>query len=179
MNDQKNLNELKTLFPARGGADLPPTNILMRLLANSANSASDLGTIWRSHFRDQDEEKFARDDLANQQVALLRELSANKIDPQLFDLFISNELDRSLKRKFAMRFFVATLAFTLLSYLIIVLNSVYNWGISQIAITALIIETPLQFIGLLYIIARNLFPQSARQHEALTVPRHNEDKPAG
>jgi hypothetical protein len=29
---------------------------------------------------------------------------------------------------------------------------------------ALIVETPIQFIGLLYIIARNLFPQSLNEY---------------
>jgi hypothetical protein len=47
------------------------------------------------------------------------------------------------------------------SYLVIVLNSVFKWGISDIAITAWIVETPIEFIGRPYIIARNLFPQSS------------------
>jgi hypothetical protein len=91
---------------------------------------------------------------------LLRELSAEGIDPKLLDLMVSNWLDRELKTRFAVRFFVSTVSFTLLSYAVIILNSLYKWGISDIAITALIVETPIQFIGLLYIIARNLFPQS-------------------
>jgi hypothetical protein len=73
---------------------------------------------------------------------------------------LSNKLDRKLKSQFGGLFFIATVFFSLLSYAVIILNSVLKWGISDIAITALIVETPIQFIGLLYIIARNLFPQS-------------------
>jgi hypothetical protein len=46
----------------------------------------------------------------------------------------------------------------------VVANSILKWGISDIAITGLIVETPLQFIGLLYIIARNLFPQPTQRN---------------
>jgi hypothetical protein len=90
----------------------------------------------------------------------LRALVEEGIDPQLFDLMLSNELDRTLKRRFGFYFFGATISFTLLSYIIICANSIWKWSISDIAITALIVETPIQFIGLLYIIAKNLFPQS-------------------
>jgi hypothetical protein len=96
------------------------------------------------------------------QLGLLQELSQAGIDPHLFDLMLSNELDRSLKKQFGVAFLVATIFFTLLSYGIIVFNSIEKWGITGTAITALIVETPIQFIGLLYIIARNLFPQSGR-----------------
>jgi hypothetical protein len=99
-------------------------------------------------------------ELQKEQLLLLQELTKVGIDPQLFDLLLSTELDRKLKARFGVAFFVATIFFTLLSYGVIIFNSVLNWGISQIAITALIVETPIQFIGLLYIIARNLFPQT-------------------
>jgi len=82
------------------------------------------------------------------------------IEAQLFDLLLSAELDRNLKKNFGIAFFVATIFFTLLSFGVIVFNSILKWGISDIAITGLIIESSLQFIGLLYIIARNLFPQT-------------------
>jgi hypothetical protein len=93
------------------------------------------------------------------QLKLLQDLTAAEIDPELFDLMLSSELDRNLKKQFGVAFFVATVAVTVASYAVIILNAVYKWGISDIAITALIVETPIQFIGLLYIIARNLFPQ--------------------
>jgi hypothetical protein len=99
-----------------------------------------------------------------EQLNLLRELSEAGIDVRLFDLMLSNELDRSLKRQFGVAFFLATLAFTAASYAVIVLNGIFKWGISEIAITSLIVETPIQFIGLLYIIARNLFPSSGTLH---------------
>jgi hypothetical protein len=99
---------------------------------------------------------------AQTQFKLLQELTTSGIDPRLFDLMLSNELDRNLKRQFGVAFFIATIFFTLVSFAIIILNSTLKWGISDLAITSLIVETPIQFIGLLYIIARNLFPQSIR-----------------
>lgn len=111
-----------------------------------------------------------------EQLTLLQELSTAGIDPKLFDLLLSNELDRNLKRRFGYAFFVATLVFTAASYGVIVLNGIFRWGVSEVAITALIVETPIQFIGLLYIIARNLFPQ--RQTPAYIDPER-EDRRAG
>lgn len=96
--------------------------------------------------------------LEERKTALLKELAASGIDPVLFDVLLSNEMNRRLKVQFGVAFLVFTLFFTAVSYSIVVLDGVFKWGISPIAITALIIETPIQFIGLLYIIARNLFP---------------------
>jgi hypothetical protein len=101
--------------------------------------------------------------LQERQLELVKALSAAGIDPQLFDLLLSAELDRQLKARFGIAFFAATVVFTCVSYAVIILNSVYKWGINDIAITGMVIETPLQFIGLLYIIARNLFPQTPLQ----------------
>jgi hypothetical protein len=104
-------------------------------------------------------------DIRKRQVDLLQTLSQAGIDPSLFDLMLSNELDRTLKKQFGVAFLTATIFFTLLSFAVIILNSAQKWGISDTAITALVIETPIQFIGLLYIIARNLFPQSPNRTE--------------
>jgi hypothetical protein len=95
-----------------------------------------------------------------EQMMLLQELTKSGIDPRLFDLMLTTELDRKLKARFGVAFYVATVIFTAASFLIVVLNVIFKWSVSDVAITGLIIETPLQFIGLLYIIARNLFPQS-------------------
>ncbi|MCK1305063.1 hypothetical protein [Bradyrhizobium sp. 45] len=110
-------------------------------------------------------------DVRAEQLKLLQDLTEAKIDPSLFDLMLSSELDRTLKKQFGVSFFVATVVFTAASYAVIILNAVYHWGISDIAITALIVETPIQFIGLLYIIARNLFPQRT---PAETSARHRQ-----
>src|ERR1700731_512664 len=75
-----------------------------------------------------------------EQLLLLQELTNSGIDPQLFDLMLSTELDRNLKKRFGVAFFVATVFFTLLSFGIIILNSTEKWGISDIAITGLVIE---------------------------------------
>jgi hypothetical protein len=98
--------------------------------------------------------------LAEEKTELMKELTALDVDPVTFDTLLANELDRKLKVNFGVAFLVLTCLFTIASYAIVILNAIYSWGISEIAITALIIETPIQFIGLLYIIARNLFPQT-------------------
>jgi hypothetical protein len=98
--------------------------------------------------------------LAEEKTKLMRELAKLDVDPETFDTLLTNELDRKLKVNFGIAFLVLTCLFTVVSYAIVILDAIYNWKISEIAITALIIETPIQFIGLLYIIARNLFPQS-------------------
>jgi len=92
-------------------------------------------------------------------LATLRELSNLKIDPKIFDSLLSNEMDRRLKRRFGWVFIALTCTFTLLAYTIVVANSVWEWNIPSYAVTALVIETPIQLIGLLYVVARNLFPQ--------------------
>ncbi len=98
--------------------------------------------------------------LAEEKTELMKELAKLDVDPETFDTLLTNELDRKLKVNFGIAFLALTCLFTVASFAIVILDAIYNWGISEIAITALIIETPIQFIGLLYIIARNLFPQS-------------------
>src|SRR5690349_18798242 len=50
---------------------------------------------------------------------------------------VSNELDRILKRQFGWVFVTLTSFFTSLSCAIVVLNGIFNWNISPIAITGL------------------------------------------
>lgn len=92
-------------------------------------------------------------------TALVTKLAAAGVDPLLFDSMVSNEINRRMKVQFGITFLIFTFFFTTVSYAIVVLDGIYKWGIAPGAITALIIETPLQFVGLLFIIARNLFPQ--------------------
>jgi hypothetical protein len=96
--------------------------------------------------------------VAKEKAELIKELADLDVDPSVFDVLLSNELDRKLKVGFGASFLFLTCLFTAASYGIVVFDAIYEWGISEIAITALIIETPIQFIGLLYVIARNLFP---------------------
>lgn len=98
--------------------------------------------------------------LEEKKLELVKELSKAEINPEMFDLIISNEIDRRLKVRFGTVFLILTFLFTTASYSIVVFDGIFKWNISQVAITALIIETPIQFVGLLYIIARNLFPQT-------------------
>lgn len=103
--------------------------------------------------------------LEDKKVELVKSLVGSGVDLKTFDSLISSELNRRLKVRFGVTFLTFTFLFTLASYLIVILDAINQWNISETAITALIIETPIQFIGLLYIIARNLFPQS------LTIPQ--------
>jgi hypothetical protein len=98
--------------------------------------------------------------LEEKKIEIIKQLLESDIDPKLFDVLIQNELDRRLKVRFGITFLLLTFIFTTASYCIVIFDGIYRWNISEIAITALIIETPIQFIGILYIIARNLFPQN-------------------
>jgi hypothetical protein len=100
-----------------------------------------------------------RKTIAEETAVLVKALIEAGIDPVAFDALISNEINRRLKVRFGGWFLFLTFLFTAASYSIVILDGIYKWNISQVAITALIIETPIQFIGLLYIIARNLFPR--------------------
>ena len=124
-------------------------------------TGSILGTLFDlndiKHFQSKRAKK--RKTLAEEKAVLVKELIESGIDPAAFDILISNEINRRLKVQFGIIFLLLTFLFTAASYSIVILDGIYKWNISQVAITALIIETPIQFIGLLYIIARNLFPQ--------------------
>ncbi len=96
--------------------------------------------------------------LAEKKIELVEKLYESRINPHTFDVLLTNDTNRDLKKKFGVAFIMFTFIFTAASYAIVILNSILKWGIPDVAIIALIIETPLQFIGLLYIIARNLFP---------------------
>jgi hypothetical protein len=79
-------------------------------------------------------------------------------DPVIFDVLVSNELNRKLKKNFGIAFISISFTFTVISYAIIVMAAVYNWNLPSAALTALVIQAPLQMIGILYIMAKNLFP---------------------
>jgi len=98
------------------------------------------------------------EELEQRKTAVLSGLRAANIDPVLFDVLIANEINRDLKVTFGYIFLAFTFIFTAASYGIVIADGYYKMGISPAAITGLVIETPLQFIGILYIIARNLFP---------------------
>lgn len=101
--------------------------------------------------------------LEKQKVILLTGLQKAGVDPSAFKIHMNNEINRRLKKQYGALFFLFTFLFTVASYLIVVLNSVLSWNIPASAITALVIETPIQFVGILYIIARNLFPEKKVQ----------------
>jgi hypothetical protein len=149
--------------------EIEPVRLVAQLAVEILKQASPFG------FFTSDEKRLT---LQERQLELVKALSAAGIDPQLFDLLLSTELDRQLKARFGIGFFAATVVFTCVSYVVIIFNSVYKWGINDIAITGLVIETPLQFIGLLYIIARNLFPQTPPSHRTqASKPATQRSKP--
>jgi len=98
--------------------------------------------------------------MEEKKVDLVKSLLESGIDLAIFDSLITNEINRRLKIRFGITFLIFTFIVTIASYMIVIFDAIYKWGISQVAITALIIEIPIQFIGLLYIIAKNLFPVS-------------------
>ncbi|MBU3130558.1 hypothetical protein [Clostridium tagluense] len=92
-------------------------------------------------------------------IELLNSLANNGVDIGVYERHLNNEINRRMKTRYGAIFLLLTFLFTVLSYLIIILNSKLKWGIDSVAITALVIEVPIQFVGILYIIARNLFPE--------------------
>lgn len=118
--------------------------IVEALLGKSGGVSS----LWKKDSKSIEEKK----------VQLIKELTDSGIDPDAFDVLISKEIDRRLKVQFGITFLIFTFIFTAMSYGIVIADGLLGLGISEIAVTALVIETPIQFIGLLYIIARNLFP---------------------
>ncbi|GEM_PF-6077100 len=109
-----------------------------------------------------------RKTLEEKKLSLVKNLLESNIDPKVFDILLQNEIDRMLKVKFGTAFLLITVFFSIVSYSIVILDGILKWNVSQIAITSLIIETPIQFVGLLYIIARNLFPQITNRNNDLT-----------
>ena len=146
------------------------TKVLVDYLWDRSTSSvySDLLSLVSSKARQK------KQSLEEEKHKLVKELLESDIDPVSFDILLSNEINRRLKVRFGVAFLILTLLFTIASYSIVVLDAIYKWGISEVAITALIIETPIQFIGLLYIIARNLFPSS--QNENNKIERFKYDK---
>lgn len=144
-----NLRATATRAIARAAIELTPS------LFGLSISLSDIFPKKREEHRKTMEER---------KTQLVKELTESGIDPVMFDILLSNEMDRRMKVHFGIVFLVLTVLFTVASYAIVVLDAVHQWNISEIAITALIIETPIQFVGLLYVIARNLFPSNEEEN---------------
>ncbi|QDV81240.1 hypothetical protein TBK1r_01550 [Stieleria magnilauensis] len=100
----------------------------------------------------------SRKRVQDKRLETLKELSDLSIDPEVFDTMLSNELNRQLKHRFAVGFLILAVAFSSISYLIVVADAIWKLGIPTSVLVALLVQTPIQLIGLLHIIARNLFP---------------------
>ncbi len=92
-------------------------------------------------------------------VELFKRLKENEIEAATFENHLNNEINRKMKKQYGMMFFTLTTIFSLFSYAIIIINAILKWNIPEFAITALIIEIPIQFVGILLIVAKNLFPE--------------------
>lgn len=129
------------------------------ILQDAARSAAKLISFEQGSFlsrRDSDNERKL---LVEEVLVKLKQLD---IDPALWDRIVSNQVDRELKKKFGRVFILMAFFFTSLSYAVIIFNSILSWNIPETAMTALIIQAPLQLIGILLVMARNLFPEKGK-----------------
>lgn len=92
-----------------------------------------------------------------------RKKEVQAVNPVIFDILASSEINGQLKRNFGIAFIVITCVFTLISYGIIIFASIYDWKIPTAAFTALVIQAPLQMIGILYVMVRHLYPTATVQ----------------
>ena len=79
-----------------------------------------------------------------------------------YDKFISNKLNRELKRNFGWAFIIMSVLTLVASYSFVFLSTINKWEVSDVVTTTIIIEAPLQMIGILVIIANNLFPKRGK-----------------
>ncbi|OGI42960.1 MAG: hypothetical protein A2150_04000 [Candidatus Muproteobacteria bacterium RBG_16_64_11] len=87
------------------------------------------------------------------------------------------EREAKLKTCFGVSFLVLTVIFTVASYSIVVLNQKLALGVSNEVLLALVVETPIQWVGLLYVIAKNLFPHDElKQKRLLDKQRGKQEK---
>lgn len=100
------------------------------------------------------------DELLKDKRDFIIDLKKHDIDISTLQQFLKAESDREMKEQYGIRFLFFAGVFSAISYFIICINDKWGLNIPKYAITALIIEVPIQFIGLLYIVARNLFPKS-------------------
>lgn len=162
--DKKKHEEKEELIPASNVASLY-SGVAAKLLLEHYQPfsiSSNLVSLFSSDARER------KKSLEEEKHLLVKSLLEADIDPVVFDVLLSNEINRRLKVQFGVAFLILTVLFTAVSYAIVILDGIYFWGISEVAITALIIETPIQFVGLLYIIARNLFPDASNDNNSST-----------
>jgi hypothetical protein len=150
--------------------DLPPTVVAARAIAE---------ILWPNQTL-----LGGRPRVEHEHLFLVKELLRSNIDPEIFDSLVSREMDRRLKLRFGYCFLALTFVITAAAYAVVVLHGACGWRLPEMAITALVIEAPIQFVGLLYIIARNLFPDgpahrhSASRAEAVSSGTHRGTAPA-
>lgn len=68
----------------------------------------------------------------------------------------------TLREGFFKKIFWATFSFSILAYLLIFLNYCFKLGMSESVMLALLVQVPIQLIGIFIIIAKNLFPETKK-----------------
>ena len=121
-------------------------------------SQSAVGSLRKQVTEIIENEKYQNEEKVDKLINTLTAAKKAGIDPETLNQHRDSEFNRNMKSSFGIAFLLITIGFTSLSYYIVVFNVTNNWKIPDAAITALVIEAPIQFIGLLYIIAKNLFP---------------------
>jgi hypothetical protein len=85
-----------------------------------------------------------------------------------------SEQNMKLKILFGIAFLGMTVIFTVASYVIVIFNQKLGLGVSNEVLLALVIETPIQWVGLLYVVAKNLFPHDElKQKRMLDKQKRN------
>jgi hypothetical protein len=109
-------------------------------------------------------------EMQRDKIELFSKLRTEGIDQAAFEQHLNNEINRTLKKQYGSRFFFITFFFTVLSFSIVILNSILHWNIPDGAIIGLIIEIPIQFVGIMYIVAKHLFPNVEKSEKTKNLP---------
>jgi hypothetical protein len=101
MPDQDESSQPKKVFLSHGRKEAL-VNTFVKALANVTLATSGVPSTFTF---DKESSEKTKVSLREEQLRLLQNLSSTGIDPRLFDLMLSNELDRNLKRQFGVAFF--------------------------------------------------------------------------
>lgn len=87
-----------------------------------------------------------------------KQITKKQMEESVSTESIKDKTDRRLKIGFGIIFTFFTIVFTFISYAIIILNYQKHIGIPDYIIAGLVVKIPFEFIGILYIITRHLYP---------------------
>jgi len=107
--------------------------------------------------------------ISDEKVRALAKLSKIGVDPHIYEVMLNNHHQRDLRSKYGLLFFVYSCVATAVSYVVVILNASLGWGLSDLVLSSLVIQTPIQILGLLFIIARSLFPRQMPTGKASSI----------